>query len=130
MAKKNETAPKTTAAKGSKAQGQAPKVGKLDKSAKAAPADKPAKAGKSESGQGQGQRAPRGQYAGKKITVLVKPEDANLRGNRAIRYALIAKAKNVNDVLGQKFTRTDGEEGTITSAGIANFVEREFISLS
>jgi hypothetical protein len=134
MAKATTTPKSTEGTKAAgKAQGQAPakKVGKLDKAAKAAPTEKPAKAPKADAqGQGQqGQRAPRGQYANKKITVLVKPAEANLRGNRAIRYELIAKAKTVNEVLGQKFTRTDGEEGTITSAGIANFVEREFIKL-
>lgn len=130
MAKKNETAAKSTAAKGAaKAQGQAPKVGKLDKSAKAAPAAKPEKAAKA-SAQGQGQRAPRGQYANKKITVTEAGKEANLRGNRAIRWELVKKAKNVNDVLGQTFTRTDGQEGTITSAGISNFVERGLIELS
>lgn len=128
---KNTTA-KTESAKtakgAAKAQGQAPKVGKLDKGAKAAPA-KPEKAAKA-SAQGQGQRAPRGQYANKKITVTDAGKEASLRGNRAIRWELVKKAKNVNDVLGQTFTRTDGQEGTITSAGISNFVERGLIELS
>lgn len=126
MARSNKTVSEA-AVKGSKAVAPAApaKVGKLDKAAKAAPA-KAEKAEKAE----KGPAAPRGQYAGKKITVTDAGKKAALRGNRAIRFELIAAAKNINDVLGQKFQRTDGEEGTITSSGIRNFVDRGLITLS
>lgn len=131
MAKTN-SAPKSTAAAkpakaGKTAQAPAAKVGKLDKSAKSAPA-KPAKSAPA-SGQS-GQRAPRGQYADKRITVTAAGKEAALRGNRAARFELIAKAKNTNDVLGQPYTRADGEQGTITSSGLRNFVDRGLIELS
>jgi len=100
------------------------KVGKLDKAAKSAPV-------KGQQGQqGQQASAPRGQYAGKKITVTEAGRKASIRGNRAARWEIVSKAKNTNDVLGLAYTRADGEEGTITSSGLRNFVDRGFITLT
>jgi len=104
---------------------------------KAADAEAPAKgkgkAGKAE-GQGQsgqqGQRGPRGQYAGKKITVTAEGKAAAPRGNRGARWELVKAAKTTDDVLGKAYTRADGAEGTITSAGLRNFVDRGFITLA
>ena len=126
MAKKNTTA--QSAAKVNKV-AKVAKVAKLDKSAKpakAAKADKPAKAAKV-SGQ---QAARRGQYVGKRITLTAAGKEANPRGHRGERWAIIKNAKNTDDVLGTTYIGADGEERTITSAKLQNFVERGFIELS
>lgn len=104
------------------------KVGKLNKASGQKAASK--KAAKAEPQGQSGQRAARGQYADKRITVTAEGKAANPRGHRGERWAVVKAAKNTNDVLGQTYTGADGEPRTITSASLSNFVERGFITLS
>lgn len=103
------------------------KVGKVDKTAKVAKST--TKAAKADVDPDKAP-APRGQYAGRKYTITDEGKAANPRGNRGARWAIVKAARNTADVLGQPYTRADGAEGTITSSGIRNFVNRGFIAFA
>lgn len=101
------------------------KVAKIDKSAAAAA--KPEKAPKEKT---EKSPIPRGEYAARSYKVTEAGKAAAPRGNRGLRWELVKAAKSTTDILGKTFTRTDGAEGTITSAGLKNFVERGYIEFT
>jgi hypothetical protein len=126
-AKKTTAVAKTAPTKAAKSAPVATKVAKGEKvKADAKPkADKP-KQVKADAA------ARRESYAGRKITVLVKPGDAGFRegSGRAVRFELVAKAKNTDDVLGKEATDSAGNVSTISGAHLAFFAANEYISLS
>lgn len=103
------------------------KVAKIDKSAAPAAAAKPEKAPKEKT---EKSPIPRGEYAARSYKVTEAGKAAAPRGNRGLRWELVKGAKSTTDILGKTFTRTDGAEGTITSAGLKNFVERGYIEFT
>lgn len=104
------------------------KIGKGSGAAKkAAGKAKVAKAPRKSSGGGSRQS-----FAGKAIKVLTKAADTGFRegSGREARFAVVAAAKNTDDVLGKSFKAKNGKSGEITSAHIAFFVENGNIALS
>jgi hypothetical protein len=101
------------------------KAGKGSKAPAKAAADKKPKQRKATP------EANRQSYAGRKITVLVKPADAGFRegSGRFARFAIVAKAKNTDDVLGKEATDANGNVSTIGGNHLAFFVANEFIRL-
>jgi len=110
------------------AQSPAAKPAKVAKVAKAAPAKKSAAQKPAKVAASQGQRAPRGQYAGLGIQNLVPKGEVKTRGDALIRFETIVGFKKVNDAIGAPYKTGAGEERQIVSADIDYLVKRELIS--
>jgi len=105
-----------------RAQAPAPKAAKATKQA---PAPKAAKATKQAK---QAKAATR--YAGRKITFLpASKTPPAFRGGRAARWALVVKAKTCADVLGARYTKANGTEGTFDSTNFLPFIQKGLISI-
>lgn len=103
----------------------AKKVSKLTKPA----GQKAAKAAKAKPAKASGQQATRSTYANRPIRHIAKPA-REFRGGRAARWAMVAKAKNTDDVLGKSYT-VDGEAEarTFVAANLHPFIDAGCIEL-
>ena len=108
-------------------QGKAGKIGKLVRGTKRAQAPAP-KAAKATKQAKQAKAATR--YAGRKITFLpASKTPPAFRGGRAARWALVVKAKTCADVLGARYTKANGTEGTFDSTNFLPFIQKGLISI-
>lgn len=76
------------------------------------------------------ERAPRGQYADKKIKVVNKKHEAREGSVRAALMEAILSSKTTNEALAKTVETSKGKEQKVSNADIAFAISRELISVA